>query len=139
MEEKEYKNCFVCGADNPVGLKLDFRYENNLALANWQANKKFEGYDGIIHGGIIASLLDEAVAKIILKNNIIAVTTELNVKYFKPFPSDKEVLITGEITDIRKKIIFGKAKISDKDNPHYVFAEADAKYFIIKQAGGLNE
>ncbi|MCK9330461.1 MAG: PaaI family thioesterase [Candidatus Cloacimonetes bacterium] len=131
MQEKEYKNCFLCGKDNPIGLKLDFYYQGDKALCDWKSLKVFEGYDGIIHGGIIASILDEAVAKAILYKGIVAVTSELNVKYLKPFPVNTDVKIIGEVIDIRKKIIIGKAKIIDKLNTEKVIAKADAKYFIL--------
>ncbi len=133
MTENDYKNCFLCGQENPIGLKLIFYYEANKALCEWQASKIFEGYDGIIHGGIIASLLDEAVAKAILNQGIIAVTSELNVKYIKPFKSDTKVNITGEIIEIRKKIIIGFASITEKDNPNKIIAKAEAKYYILSQ------
>lgn len=132
LADIEYKNCFLCGSENPIGLKLEFTYKENMAIAEWKAQAHFEGYEGIIHGGIIASLLDEAMAKIILKSGIIAVTSELSVKYYKPFPSDAEVIITGSIAEQRSKIITVFASIFSKGNPKLVFARGDAKYFVLK-------
>ena len=56
MKEIKYANCFVCGADNPVGMKLDFSYDADSAWTWFSSPPGFEGYSGVIHGGIIATL-----------------------------------------------------------------------------------
>ena len=130
MSKKEYTNCFLCGSKNPVGLQLDFTFREEKSFAEWTANKNYEGYENTIHGGIIASLIDEAVAKIILENDIIAVTTELSVKYIKPFKVGDVAIICGEIIEKRGRIINGKAVIYDKNNPDFIYAEGFCKYFV---------
>ena len=132
MDKIEYKNCFICGSENSIGLKLEFFYKDKKVYAEWISKKDYQGFDGVVHGGIIASLIDEAVAQIIMHEGYIAVTTELNVKYLKPFPIGKKVVICAEIVEHRRKIIIGKAVIYDKESPSFIYARGDANYYIVK-------
>ncbi|HPY96402.1 MAG TPA: PaaI family thioesterase [Candidatus Cloacimonadota bacterium] len=132
MSELEYKNCFVCGKDNPVGLKLEFVYANNTAYCIWDTHKNYEGYPEIIHGGIIATLLDEVMAKAILGGNQEAVTTEMTVRYLKPARVNKRYKVFGEINNQRKKIIECSAYICDIDDEEYIIAKAVANYWQVK-------
>ncbi|MCL2064268.1 MAG: PaaI family thioesterase [Candidatus Cloacimonetes bacterium] len=127
----EYKNCFLCGNDNPIGLKLQFEYLDGKAFSVWTTEKKYEGFEEIIHGGIIASLLDEAIAKIIMYKGNIAYTRELNVIYQKPLPIGIEVVVSAELIEQRHKLINGKAIIYQKNNPEIIFAKGEAKFFIV--------
>lgn len=56
--------CFACGPDHPHGLKLRLRADGHgSVMANWIPRKEWEGYQGIIHGGVVATVLDEAMCK----------------------------------------------------------------------------
>ncbi|MBW6516555.1 MAG: PaaI family thioesterase [Candidatus Cloacimonetes bacterium] len=127
MEER-YDNCFICGMNNPIGLKLTFTYPDNIAQAEFRLPVHFEGYDNIIHGGIVAAILDEAMAKIILHNNIKAVTVTITIDYKKPLKPDIDYIVKGSIINIRKKIIETEATIVDNVD---VYAKATAKFFSI--------
>ena len=127
MEER-YDNCFVCGKDNPVGLKMVFSYPENTARADFRLPVHFEGYDQIIHGGIVAAILDEAMAKVILHNNIKAVTVTITIDYKKPLNPDTDYRVTGTILDIKRKIIETAAEITGQDG---VYARAEAKFFAV--------
>ncbi len=105
MTEPIYSKCFACGKDNPIGLKLTFEYNESQAISYHTISENFQGYDGITHGGIIATLLDEAMAKIILNKGLEAVTGEISLKYRKPVPTGKEVKIIGEIIQEKSRTI----------------------------------
>jgi hypothetical protein len=66
--------CFVCGERNPEGLHVDFYLEDDKAIGEFVALKKYQGYKDIIHGGIISTLLDEAMVKVALLKGILCVT-----------------------------------------------------------------
>ena len=57
----DYQRCFVCGQRNPYGLQLVFRLENNSIVAEFQPREEHQGFPGVIHGGIVAAVLDEAL------------------------------------------------------------------------------
>lgn len=132
MKEIKYANCFVCGEANPVGMKLDFECDDVSAWTWFDSPAGFEGYNGIIHGGIIATLLDEVMAKIILSKNLIAVTADLNIRYRKPLPIGKRVKATGTITVHKSRTLHTKALLADEDGN--VYAESSAVYIVVKQA-----
>lgn len=127
MEER-YDNCFVCGAANPVGLKMVFTYPGEIARADFRLPVHFEGYDDIIHGGIVAAILDEAMAKIILHNDMKGVTVTITISYKKTLKPETGYRVEGRITSIRKRIIETEAAIMDGDTIH---ALANAKFFSV--------
>ena len=128
MEER-YDNCFVCGKDNPIGLKMDFEYPDNVARSKFRLPVHFEGYNEIIHGGIVAAILDEAMAKIILHNKIKAVTVTITINYKKPLKPDTLYHVEGKILEIKKKIIETEAAIYEGD---LILAQATARFFEVK-------
>jgi uncharacterized protein (TIGR00369 family) len=126
---ERYDNCFVCGQDNPIGLRLDFNYQQEFAEARFKLSKVYEGYDGIIHGGIVASILDEAMAKIILHQEIKAVTSALTIGYKKPLKPDENYTVQGTIISIRRRIVEAESRIFKDEE---LYARAEAKFFILK-------
>ena len=95
-----YSGCFVCGQDNPVGLKLDFFYdeEKQLAWTEYQAEKQYQGYHDIVHGGIISSLLDEVMVKAIMSEGILAVTIKLTIEFKQPARIGEKIRAEGWVT-----------------------------------------
>ncbi len=128
MEER-YDNCFICGEKNPIGMKLKFNYEDEKATTEVKLPKHFEGYDNIIHGGIVTALLDEAMAKIILYKNMKAVTVNINVDFLRPLSPLKDYMIEGKIVRIDRKVIYAEARIFSENK---IFAKAAAKFFVVK-------
>lgn len=129
MKEPTYNECFACGKNNPIGLKLTFEYSENKAVSFYTVTKNFQGYNSIVHGGIIATLLDEAMAKIILKTGVEAVTGEMTLKYRKPVPVEKEIKVTGEIIQEKSRTLktYGKIEFDGQ-----ICVEANATFVKIK-------
>jgi len=132
MSEQEYRNCFICGKDNPIGLQLDFYKDEDDAYCIWNTDERYEGYPGIIHGGIVSSLLDEVMAKCLLFEGRKAVTTEINVKFLKAALCGKEYKVIGRIVNDRKRIIECEAFICDNKDNEYIIARASAVFFQVK-------
>lgn len=131
MQEKEYKKCFACGIDNPIGLKLEFKYENQKAIAIFKLNENYEGYPGIIHGGIVSTILDESMAKIILLTNNKAVTIEMNTKFKQIMQSNTTYTAQAWITKNSSRTIKTTAEIINDENK--IIAQAEAVFFKIKE------
>jgi uncharacterized protein (TIGR00369 family) len=86
---KMQKNsCFVCGTDNPDGMKLLFFYdeERKCFVCRFRLGRRYTGPPGHCHGGIIATILDEAMGKVNKIRHVVAVTSEMTVNYLKPVP-----------------------------------------------------
>lgn len=126
---KEYLKCFACGADNKIGLKLKFTYNNEVAESIFSLNSDYCGYPNIIHGGIVATILDEAMAKVIINTGIEAVTHDMNVIYKKSLHPNTKYKVIAEILEVKRRIIKSKSTISDMDGK--LIASAEARYFKV--------
>ncbi|MEA1972323.1 MAG: PaaI family thioesterase [Candidatus Cloacimonadota bacterium] len=129
MSEKEYTKCFACGQDNPIGLKLIFDYKEDYCIAEFTLNQNYEGYPGIIHGGIVSTILDESMAKIILTTTQKAVTVEMKTKFRQMLESNKIYFVKAKITKERSRTVQTESQIFDKENN--IVAQASAKFFKI--------
>ncbi len=96
--------CFACGPDNPIGLKLKFYEENGVYKTTFTADKRHQGYDGIVHGGIVSTLLDEAMGRYIYSKGLHVVTARLDIRYRKPTPIGEKLLISGKVVSQRRKM-----------------------------------
>jgi uncharacterized protein (TIGR00369 family) len=126
LEDDHY--CFVCGKRNTDGLNLNFLCAEGKAFAEFVLRKKFQGYKDIVHGGIIAAILDEAMIKAVLARGIHAVTAEIAVRFKAPLFTDERALVTAEITKTGKKLVAAGAIIK-KDDGH-IIAEGKGKLVI---------
>jgi uncharacterized protein (TIGR00369 family) len=121
-----HRNCFACGVNNGMGLGLKFyKHEDGTAFGNFFADPKFEGYSGIVHGGIIATLLDSAMTHCLLMEGIPALTGRLSIKYSTPIRTGTVVKLEARIIDQLHEmfILEGKALVDGKR-----VASAEAKY-----------
>jgi acyl-coenzyme A thioesterase PaaI-like protein len=125
-ENSLHRNCFACGANNGMGLGLKFyKHEDGTVFGNFFADPKFEGYSGIIHGGIVATLLDSAMTHCLLMKDIPALTGRLSIKYSTPIRTGTVVKLEARIVDQFHEmfILEGKAWVDGKR-----VASAEAKY-----------
>ena len=96
------RSCFVCGRDNPVGLKV--RWDNHAEEGEIRGSvtvpEHFNGYPGVVHGGILAALLDETGGRTLLIDGDfedLMVTAKLEVVYHRPTPTDTPLLVVGRL------------------------------------------
>ncbi|MGH8015461.1 MAG: PaaI family thioesterase [Candidatus Zixiibacteriota bacterium] len=110
QEILKYPGCFVCGENNDIGLKARFHYINGAAATEITADSRFEGYKGIFHGGIISTILDEAMIKAILAENKYAVTAEITIRFHSPIYIGDKLKILGNITETKGRMFYTEAK-----------------------------
>ena len=117
MKFETYGNCFVCGVNNPNGLQLSFEIdkERQTLKTTFVASPTFQGWDGIVHGGMIGTLLDEAMAKLVYELGYQAVTASLETKFKKPAPILEPLNVYGQITEVSKRLIRAKAHVAKED------------------------
>ncbi|UCD94822.1 MAG: PaaI family thioesterase, partial [Candidatus Zixiibacteriota bacterium] len=96
-EIARYSGCFICGEKNAVGLKARFFFTDGKAVTECVAEKRFEGYSEVYHGGITATLLDEVMIKALLAADIYAMTVELNVRFHKAVYIGQKLFFEGRI------------------------------------------
>jgi len=117
MKFETYGNCFVCGVNNPNGLQLSFEIdkERQTLKTTFVASPTFQGWDGIVHGGMIGTLLDEAMAKLVYELGYQAITASLEIKFKKPAPILEPLNVYGQITKVSKRLIRAKAHVAKED------------------------
>jgi acyl-coenzyme A thioesterase PaaI-like protein len=116
--------CFVCGASNEIGLKLDFRTENGRTISEFIPGKMHQGFKDIVHGGIISSVLDEAMIKAVLSQGIEAVTAEITVRLKQPLYVGEKTFVEARINKMGKRLIETSALLKKNTT---IIAEAGAK------------
>jgi len=131
MTEVDDKMCFACGQENPISLGLKFKeIDENTVKGEFTPGENHQGYDGIMHGGLIATLLDEAMAYVIGFKDIQAFTAELNIRFRTAVEIGKRLEIIGEYKDSKKSSIanvyYTEAKIFDEEGN--LKAKAKAKF-----------
>jgi uncharacterized protein (TIGR00369 family) len=92
------KDCFVCGVENPYGLKMKFYEDGDDGIyTEIVVPERFQGYPGVVHGGIIASMLDEVSGRsfMIGDDQKFFVTAELKIRYRKPVPIGQTLILKG--------------------------------------------
>lgn len=104
----------VCGRDNELGLKASFfELESGEVVAIFTAREEHQSYPGRLHGGMVAAVLDETIARaMMMKNrNSWAVTVELTLRYKKPVPLNEELRAVGRITKDSRRLFAGAGEI----------------------------
>ncbi len=129
MGDKHNYNCFGCSPFNEIGLQLDFWEDGDELLAKWQPRTSLEGWMGILHGGIQATLLDELAGWIVLvKMKTAGVTAAMNIEYLKPLTISKgEITVRGKLISTEKRL--AKIECSLFDNDGIEYAKAQLSYF----------
>ena len=130
MAANDNSYCFACGENNPIGLHLDFKFDGDKLTTKKILPREYEGYKGIVHGGIVTTLLDEAMGNyIIQKYNENAVTGRLEIRYRHPTPIEQELTISAIQVSQRRNILTMQAEVATADGT--VTAEATAKFAVV--------
>ncbi|MBA4348422.1 MAG: hypothetical protein C0415_00320 [Thermodesulfovibrio sp.] len=123
--------CFVCGKKNPQGLKLSFHYSNGGIVSEFTPSKIHQGYKDIIHGGIITSVLDEAMIQAAIAEGMTPLTAEITVRFKKPLLANEETIVEAEITKKDSRLTEASSRLLKKDTGD-IIAEASAKMVLSK-------
>ncbi len=109
-------HCFGCGQDNPEGMRLRFRFDEGRKrfVGRFRIAKKYQGPPGHVHGGIIATILDEAMGKVNKLRSVIALTRSMEVEYLKPVPLGKPLVVEGWEVRVRGRRHSNAAEIRNE-------------------------
>jgi uncharacterized protein (TIGR00369 family) len=97
LEPNPANGCFVCGGANPTGMHLAFEQDDDARRIRgaFRIAPQYQGATGFVHGGIIATILDEVMAKVSRFHGVQAVTAELAIEYLRPVPVDEDLITEG--------------------------------------------
>lgn len=115
MKLEEDKHCFACGEENPIGLKLTFSLEGEKALGYFTAQSYHQGYKGMMHGGLVATLIDEAMAHYLLLHGYRGVTGRLDLRFRRPAPLGEPLTISAEKKRERRDWILLTGRVEDRE------------------------
>ena len=105
--------CVVCGSTNPSGLHIKFYEEHDSVCADWMPNSDWESFRGTIHGGIVSTVLDEAMSKAIIAQHWEALTAELKVRLRRRTAPGERLHIRGWIVSKHRRRILAEATLTD--------------------------
>lgn len=127
------KSCFVCGESNPIGLKLRFETDGRIVRARFVPRTEHIGFKQVIHGGLLATLLDEIMVwACAVQAKRFAFCAELNLRYLSPARPGEPILATGELVVNRRDRLF-EAKADLQDSSGRLLSTATGKYLPLKQ------
>jgi uncharacterized protein (TIGR00369 family) len=130
-ELRDNPRCFVCGKENPSGLGVDFDIDREWRSisAKFTPSDIHQGYERIVHGGILSALLDEAMVKLTVGLGTPAVTAQITVTFKAPAAPGEELLVSGRLIHETRRLIQAEAKIM---RGPVLIAEATGKLLRIR-------
>jgi uncharacterized protein (TIGR00369 family) len=133
--DKEFRDdrvCFVCGEKNPHGLKLRLRTdaERGESCAEITFAERFQGWTGVVHGGLVATVLDEAMIYAAGAKGLKTVTGEMTVRYIKPASTGVPYALRGRFLEDKGRIVLAESELLDADGTQV--ARASGKLFKIE-------
>jgi acyl-coenzyme A thioesterase PaaI-like protein len=135
IRTKAHNNCVACGLSNTQGLRLEFHpLEDGSVSAYFNCGRQYESYAGILHGGVLSMILDEAMTNCLFAHECIAITGGLRVQFRFPVATDQKATVRAWITRSSPPIYELKAEIVQNDQ---VTTTATGKF--MEQPQLLNE
>ena len=125
-------NCFACGTLNTHGMQLEIHIEEGRSWTELQLERRFEGWEGIAHGGILCTILDEVMAWSLVGADNWGVTARLAVDFKRPVPVDRPIRAEGWVTELRRRLVTTAGSIVDAADGT-LLASADALYLAAKE------
>ena len=124
--------CFACGQNNPIGLKLKFVEIAGRYVAKCVMDKNYQSFNGVLHGGIITTLLDEAMGGYLFHLKQPAYTGKLEVRYRRPTSTGEQLTVSGWIAGRKRNVVEMRSEIALSDGT--ITAEATAKMVVMEKA-----
>ena len=121
--------CFVCGPGNAAGLNVRFRLDGDICRAEFTPGEGHVGYDGVTHGGILFSLLDDVMANVVFLQGERCYTARAEVRYRQPLPVGTTVRLEGwqQRRKGRLAVLEGRVICADDER---IVAEATGSFMI---------
>jgi uncharacterized protein (TIGR00369 family) len=126
--------CFGCGGGNARGMKLTFEQDDTARkiIGRFRLGAEYQGAFGIIHGGVIAVVLDEVMGKVCRFRGVRAVTAEMNIEYLKPVWVDADLIVEGYEKEMAGRNLHLIGEIKDASGK--LLARSRGRFVILGQA-----
>ena len=121
----EPHNCFACGSLNVHGLQLELHAGDDRCWTELVLDTRFQGWEGMAHGGIVCTILDEVMAWALVDHDGWGVTARRNVDFRRPVPIGRRIRGEGRVRDVKRRVIYAEGTIVDaEDGSELARAEA---------------
>lgn len=123
-------DCFVCGPDNPHGLRIAYRMESDECRATFTPGPQYVGYEDMTHGGILFSILDDVMANWLFLQGARGHTGKCEIRFRQPVPVGTRIELTGRLVKRKGRvaIMAGEARRASDDQ---LVADARASFMIV--------
>lgn len=125
--------CFGCSPNNPIGLKMEFEDDGDVCRAYFAAGPEHMGWNGVVHGGLVATMLDEAMGKWLWERGLTTMTAEMTIRYSKMVPVGQRLTVESSGVSQKGRLLQMNAQIILPDGS--VAARAKAKFLKVTPAG----
>ncbi len=112
---RDGSGCFACGQANPIGLRLRFTTEGDGVRAEFTAGPQYQGYAGVLHGGIVTAALDDAMAQLFHLRGQESLTARLEIRFRREAPVGQRLVVTARLTEERTKMFTAEAVLALPD------------------------
>jgi len=130
MEYQDDQYCFACGNRNPIGLHMNVEYTQDRALCRIRIPSEYQGWSKVVHGGIIATMLDEIMAHAVLHFVGQGVTGSLNIRFRSKSPTDETLEIIGWIDRIKRSVVEARGEIR-LARDHTLLAQGESRFMVL--------
>ncbi len=129
----DYQLCYACGQRNPYGLQMVFRLEHETIVSDFQPREEHQGFPGVIHGGIIAALFDEALNRtsMLAQQPAWSMTGRLEVRYRRYVPYGPTLRLRAELGQQRGRMIQATGILTLAEDEQVVLAEAQGTFMAL--------
>lgn len=118
--------CFACSPRNPIGLKLVFEHEGDICRTSFVAGPEHQGWNGVMHGGLVTTILDEVMAQWLCVRNLTTMTAEMTTRFVNPVPIGVKLTIESRLVANKRRLILMEANAMLPDGA--VAAKSTAKF-----------
>lgn len=126
-----YQQCFACGVRNPNGLQLVFREEGGEVVTEFTPDARFQGFPGVVHGGILATLLDETLNRQATREGRWMMTGRLEIRYRSAAPVGRPLRVAARTVSSRARALTAEGEIRLADDPESIIATAEGTFLPV--------
>jgi len=112
----EPHNCFACGSLNVHGLHLELHAGGDRCWTELVLDRRFEGWEGIAHGGIVCTILDEVMAWALVDHDLWGATARLSVDFRRPVPIGRRIRGEGRVRETKRRVIYAEGVLVDAED-----------------------
>lgn len=125
--------CFVCGQLNPLGLRLRVEGRDGRCSFEWTPDPRYQGWEGILHGGIVTAVLDEAMAYAAMSVAGHSATVEISVSFHRPVMTGREVQVRAEVESNRGRLTLTRGEVLQEG---VLMASGRARFLAVRDGEG---